>query len=184
MANHQIQVPIDLEANYFDHFGIPVSFIVDAEKLRKQYLQFSKQNHPDFAAGDDAAYEQALLQTSLNNQAYKTLSSVSERIPYVLDILGQPVSKEDKLPPMFLMDMMEWNERIMDVGMSDDKSALSQVTTDFEKLEEEFEIKLNGLLEAFESSNTESLLQEIKESYLQRKYLLRIRDSINKFARL
>ena len=138
----------------------------------------------DFAAGDDAAYEQALMQTSINNQAYKTLSESSERIPYVLGLLGHSVSHDDKLPPTFLMEMMEWNERIMDVGMSDDKDGLNQVTADFEKLEAEFETQLEALLSGYEPSKEESLLQEIKESYLQRKYLLRIRDSINKFARL
>ncbi len=173
-----------MEANYFDHFGITISFVVDAEKLRKQYLKFAKMNHPDFAAGDDAAYEQALMQTSINNQAYKTLSESSERIPYVLGLLGNSVSHDDKLPPTFLMEMMEWNERIMDVGMSDDKEGLNQVTADFEKLEAEFETQMEAFLSGYESSKEESLLQKIKESYLQRKYLLRIRDSINKFARL
>jgi len=173
-----------VDSNYFDHFGIAISFVVDTEKLRKQYLKFSKLNHPDFAAGDDQAYENALMQTSINNQAYKTLSETNQRIPYVLGLLGHSVGHEDKLPPAFLMDMMEWNERIMDVGMSDDKEDLNQVTEDFEKLEGEYETKLNGLLERYESSKETSLLQEIKESYLQRKYLLRIRDSINKFARL
>ncbi len=66
----------------------------------------------------------ALMQTSINNQAYKTLESESsdQRIPYVLGLLGHSVGHEDKLPSeRSLMDMMEWNERIMDVGMSDDK---------------------------------------------------------------
>ena len=173
-----------MDNNYFDHFGLPVSFVVDTELLRKKYLQFSKQNHPDFAAGNDAAYEQALMQTSLNNQAYKTLSSTSERIPYVLDLLGTPVSKEDKLPPMFLMEMMEWNERIMDAGMSDDKASLATATDEFEVLENAYEEKLGTLLDQYESEKDAALLQKIKESYLQRKYLLRLRESINKFARL
>ena len=173
-----------MEANYFDHFDIPVSFTPDEADLRKKYLAFSKQHHPDFSAGDDAKYEQALLKTSLNNQAYKTLSDSFERIRYTLEILGETVSHDDKLPPDFLMEMMDWNERIMEVGMGEEPDRLVVLTKDFETLESSFDESLNKTLKAFESSGDKALLQEIKKSYLQRKYLLRLRDSINKFARL
>ena len=173
-----------METNYFNHFGIPISFLPDEAELRKKYLAFSKAHHPDFSAGNDAEYEQALLKTSLNNQAYKTLSDSFERIRYTLEMLGETVSQEDKLPPEFLMEMMDWNERIMDVGMGEEEGQLANLAKDFETLETTFDASLNESLQAYESTKDKTLLQQIKKSYLQRKYLLRLRDSINKFARL
>jgi molecular chaperone HscB len=173
-----------LNKNFFDHFGLPIGFLPDAKELRSKYLAFSKANHPDYAAGDDAAYEQALIQTSLNNQAYKTLSDDFERIRYTLELLGEPIVQEDKLPPMFLMDMMEWNERIMEAGMNDNKVVLDTLTKEFDTLESTFDVGMQELLSAYEKSQDKADLKEIKNSYLQRKYLLRLRESINKFARL
>lgn len=173
-----------MDRNFFEHFGIPVSFLPDQSELRKKYLAFSRQHHPDFSAGDDQAYESALLQTSLNNQAYKTLSEPLELIKYTLEVLGEPVSQDDKLPPDFLMDMMEWNEKIMEAGMEDDSAALQGITKEFEALESQFDQEMKSVLQSYENTGNQALLSEIKKSYLQRKYLLRLRESINKFARL
>lgn len=173
-----------MDTNYFEHFDLPVSFQPNLEELRKRYLKISKENHPDFAIGQDDAYEAALLATSLNNQAYKVINDEFERIRYVLELKGLPVRQEDKLPPDFLMEMMEWNEEIMDAGMEEDAVKLKDISTRFESLEKSFLDRLNQAVSAYELSNDEALLTEIKETYLQRKYLLRLRDSIDKFARL
>lgn len=173
-----------MDTNYFDHFDLPVNFIVDEALLRKKYLAYSKEHHPDFAAGNDAGYEQALLKTSFNNQAYKILSDSFESIRYTLEIIGSPVSTEDKLPPAFLMEMMEWNERIMEAGMNEEEASLTSLAAEFHELETSFDEKLNALLKQYDTTDDKALLQDIKKSYLQRKYLLRLRDSINKFARL
>ncbi|MBO6517902.1 MAG: Fe-S protein assembly co-chaperone HscB [Bacteroidia bacterium] len=169
--------------NYFEHFGIEVGFQIDLEALRKKYLNISRNHHPDYAAGDDAAYEQALLMTSLNNQAYKTLSDFDERIKYVLEHLGHPISTDDKLDPEFLMEMMEWNERIMEAGMEEPEQ-IQTLSNDFQGLEEGFQQRMEAAIKAFETKHDDAELGRIKEIYLQRKYLLRLRTSIDKFARL
>ena len=173
-----------MDKNYFDHFGIEVSFLPDEKEIRKQYLRISKENHPDFNAGDDQAYEQALIVTSMNNQAYKTLNELDLRIKYVLDLMGTPLNQEDKLDPMFLMEMMEWNEEIMEIGMSDDVEKVQAFSERFSKIEKEFENRLMDAIKSYESGKDASVLAGVKEIYLQRKYLLRLRESIDKFARL
>ncbi|MFT5724195.1 MAG: molecular chaperone HscB [Bacteroidia bacterium] len=173
-----------MESNYFEHFDLPVSFLPDLEVLRKKYLDFSKQHHPDYAAGDDQAYEQALMKTSFNNQAYKTLSEEFERVRYTLELLEQPIAQDDKLPPAFLMEMMDWNERIMEAGMEEDSNKLGEIAAEFNVLETQFENQMHEGLKSFETTTDRRFLDDIKKSYLERKYLLRLRDSINKFARL
>lgn len=173
-----------MDKDYFEHFGIAVSFLPDEKEVRREYLRISKENHPDFNAGDDAAYEQALIVTSVNNQAYKTLTDMDLRVKYVLDLLGEPLSQDDKLDPMFLMEMMEWNEEIMEIGMSEDGEKVEAFSKRFSTVEEEFEDKLTTAIKDYEAGKDSALLARIKEIYLQRKYLLRLRESIDKFARL
>ena len=42
---------VTLRMNYFELFEIPVSLIVDQNKLSSQYLALQKKYHPDFFAG-------------------------------------------------------------------------------------------------------------------------------------
>ncbi|MCB9261492.1 MAG: Fe-S protein assembly co-chaperone HscB [Flavobacteriales bacterium] len=171
--------------NFFEHFGVEVSFLPDLEKIRKRYLQISRENHPDFSVGNsDEDYEQALMATSLNNQAWKTLNDTDERIKYVLDLLNVSLTQEDKLSTSFLMEMMEWNERITDAQMEENMEEIKNISTDFALIETQTNDRLMSKIEAFERSGDKNILTEIKEIYLQRKYILRLRNSIDKFAAL
>ncbi len=173
-----------MSQNFFEHFSIEVRFLPNLEEVRKQYLKISKEHHPDFSAGNDQAYEQALIITSHNNQAYKALTDFDERIKYVLELLGDPISTDDKLEPSFLMEMMDWNERIMEVGMEENHTEIEKLSAKFLAIEEEFKGKLIDLIEQYDSTQQREKLASIKVIYLQRKYLLRLRNSIDKFARL
>lgn len=175
---------MNTEANYFDHFGVEVSFLPDEQVLRKKYLQLSRDNHPDYSAGNDEKYEKALIATSLTNQAYKTLTDFDQRIKYVLELKGQPISTDDKLDPAFLMEMMEWNEEIMEVGMEEDGDKIKALSERFGGVENEYKQRLLDLIKEEETTQNPGGLGRIKEIYLQRKYLLRLRNSIDKFARL
>lgn len=156
----------------------------DQAKLRKAYLKISRENHPDFSAGDEELYETSLQKTSENNEAYNTLSDFEARLKYVLQLKGYALQQDDKLDHGFLMEMMEWNERIMDVGMMEDAGEIKRLTEDFEALRSTYETKLKARIEAYEASGEEAELKAIKEIYLQRKYLLRLNESIDKFAAL
>ncbi|MEL6867695.1 MAG: DnaJ domain-containing protein, partial [Bacteroidota bacterium] len=73
--------------NYFEFYELPVSFDLDAERLRKIFYANSRKYHPDFYTQDSAeAQAEALERSTLNNEAYKTLSNADLRMRYVLQL--------------------------------------------------------------------------------------------------
>src|SRR5476651_1716567 len=103
--------------NYFEFYAIPESFTVDPAPIKKKFYELSKKYHPDFFANEDDAKQQEILELStLNNKAYQTLSDPHKRLEYILK-LHELVKEGAKpqLPADFLMEMMDLNERLMEV---------------------------------------------------------------------
>src|SRR5471030_3307088 len=103
--------------NYFDFYGIPESFTPDTPLLKKKFYELSKKYHPDFYANEDDAKQQEILELStLNNKAYQALSDPAKLLEYILrlhDLVSE--GAKPQLPSDFLMEMMDINERLMEV---------------------------------------------------------------------
>ena len=68
---------------YFEFYDIPVSFKVDATALKRTFYALSKKYHPDFFTLETAEKQAEILELStLNSQAYKTLSDFDLRMKY------------------------------------------------------------------------------------------------------
>ena len=75
--------------NYFEHFGIPMSFLIDEKELKRLYLTMSRKLHPDYYTLEDSMTQEAILErSSLNNEAYKVLKNPVSRMRYILDQKG------------------------------------------------------------------------------------------------
>ena len=75
--------------NYFEFYKIPISFKVDEEGIKKQFYRYSKEYHPDFYTLESEEKQAEVLQLStLNNEAYQTLSNQDRRMKYVLQLKG------------------------------------------------------------------------------------------------
>ena len=170
--------------DYFEHFGLQPAFIFDEGELRRKYLSISKKYHPDFFVNDHEKHEEALKMTSLNNKAYETLKDGMKRVAYNLRSEGLLSEKGGELDPMFLMEMMEWNERITDAGMGGDASELTAIRDEFNTLEQGMNAELWDACKACDSDRSEAALKRVLEFYLKSRYLLRIKESIDKFAAL
>jgi molecular chaperone HscB len=168
--------------NYFDFYGIPETFTPDAARLKQQFYALSKQYHPDFFANEEEAKQQEILELStLNNKAYQTLSDPNKLLEYILR-LHNLVSDGAKpqLPADFLMEMMDINERLMEV---EDAQQLAEVTA--EVLEGDINENLQDLTRDYitlDDTAKESRLNDIANIYFRQKYLLRIKESLNTFA--
>lgn len=173
--------------NYFDFFDIPLSYTIDKEKLKKKYYAFSKQYHPDFFMQADASKQAEILElSSLNNKGYHVLIDDDKRLNYLFECFGLiEEGEKNNLSNDFLLEMMELNEAIMELELEDDpkkrKSIQTQLTENKLALEEQIIEALDGLEGASPEKQKEKLLAA-KESYLKKKYLLRISDSLDKFA--
>lgn len=170
--------------NYFDFYAIPQTFNPDAGLLKRKFYELSKQYHPDFYATESEEKQQEILELStLNNKAYQTLADPAKRLEYILR-LHNLVSEGAKpqLPADFLMEMMDINERIMEV---DDAEALGQITAEVLAIEGDMNDELNNRTAGYEQLNDtakESRLNDIANIYYRQKYLLRIKESLDNIA--
>jgi molecular chaperone HscB len=168
--------------NFFEFYELPMKFSIDNALLRQKYFEKSKQFHPDFYINEtEAVRDDVLAQSTLNNTAFKTLSIDNLRVKYVLEVAGT-LGDGDKeiLPQDFLMEMMELNEGIMEK----DANTLQGIKTRVSQIENELKTSLKDLCDAYDARGEGELLQSIKTIYLKQKYLLRIKESMLKFAAL
>lgn len=171
--------------NYFEFYGIPVSFQVDEPALRRIFYRNSRQYHPDFhtRSGEEQQAEMLDLAT-LNNDAYQTLSDPDKRMRYVLKIKGL-LEDENKLsiPQEFLLDMMEINEALMELEFEPDPNRLETVKQEIERLEKNLNDSIRPVLDTYDDQvGSRADLQAVLEFFLKKRYLLRVRENLSKFA--
>ncbi|EHQ30678.1 Fe-S protein assembly co-chaperone HscB [Mucilaginibacter paludis] len=173
-----------MTTSYFEFYGLPESFTIDAKVLKNKFYELSKRYHPDFYANESEARQQEILELStLNNKAYQVLSNPPKLTEYILQQHGL-LAEGDKhqLAPDFLMEMMEINENLMEV---DDEAGLLAIKTQLAGIENDLNAQLSSLIKNYETDNQANkitTLKNIKDIYFKQKYLLRIKDSLNTFA--
>ena len=173
--------------NYFEFYGIPEAFNVDQSVVKRKFYELSKTYHPDFYINHSEEKQQEILDLStINNKAYQVLSSASKRLEYILQLHLHVVDGEKyQLPQAFLMEMMDVNEDLMELEFEADPEAIQNISERVSLIEEDLLSELDGLTKEFDEAKEdqrENLLLKIKDLYYRQKYLLRIRDSLNKFA--
>ena len=166
--------------------GLPLAFKIDEGALRKRYYTNSRDVHPDmFSLSDEGQRAWALEETTINNEAYATLSNFDKRMAYILRLKGKlgDESKPDTLPQDFLMEMMDINEAIMDLQMDFDATRYEKTVQEVDSIDKELYQSVENILENY-SENTENDedLEKIKFFFLKKKYLLRIRKNLFTFA--
>lgn len=157
--------------NHFELFDLPVSFNFDRSKLALKYFELQKKYHPDFfVKGTEQEQEDALEISSQLNKALKILKIEDETIKYVLQLKGLLEEEEKyKLPPEFLMEMMELNEEL-------DKSSAKKI----EALETELYQEVKPVIENYDDTKTDTAgLLKLKEYFYKKKYLQRILDRLD-----
>jgi molecular chaperone HscB len=173
--------------NYFQFYDIPLSFNPDQTLVKKKFYELSKTYHPDFYINESEEKQQEILEKStLNNKAYQTLSNSAKLLPYLLSLQGVLLEGEKyNLPQSFLMEMMEVNEALMELEFDADEEGIEKSITDVELMEKSLENELSRAIAQYENEAEEVkniVLDLIKDIYYRKKYLLRIRESIDKFA--
>lgn len=171
--------------NYFELFGIPVSLKVDSTLLRRRYYELSRQYHPDMhtlAGGPEQA--DMLEKSALVNQAFKVLGNEHDLLQYVLELKGL-LTEGDKypLPQLFLMEMMDINEKLIELDYDPDEEAIAALHLDVTAMEGELYSQVAGIMAKFDNTElSPEALDKLKEYYYKRKYLLRIQEKLSTFA--
>lgn len=173
--------------NYFEFYDIPLSFKPDQALVKKQFYALSKAFHPDFYINESEDKQQEILEKStLNNKAFQTLSNPDKVLAYILEIKGELEEGEKyQLPQDFLMEVMEVNEALMELEFDADEQQIKVASDKVKKLEDDLNSELNVQTGDFfkaSESKQDLILKQIKDIWYRKKYLLRIRESINRFA--
>ena len=171
--------------NYFELFEVPVSFFPDLAEIRKKYHQLSFKFHPDFHSVGSAYTENEVLEKSTEiNEAYQTLLDHDKLLSYILDLYNAlPQEGQAKVPQDFLLDMMDINESLMELELDFDPERYKQVLNALEMLEKELLAAIQPVLETYPNSpNPAADLRAVLEFFLKKRYLLRIRENLSKFA--
>jgi molecular chaperone HscB len=171
--------------NYFDFYNIPMSFNIDAVALKKTFFSYSKKYHPDFYTQESDERQAEILELStLNTQAYKTLSDTERRMKYILEITGVMGEEgQNKLPQDFLGEMMDINEAIMELEFDPDVAAAERVKNDVQLIDNQLLADIKPVLDSYQDGETSKAeLEKVKIFFLKKRYLFRIYENLSKFA--
>jgi molecular chaperone HscB len=118
--------------DYFEFFSLPRKLTLDVVALEKQFYTMSRRLHPDrFASKPVAEQEAALAQSSLLNDAYRTLKDPISRTQYLLKLEGVELEEQSKaateaarasgvekkqvVPPELLEEVFELNMQLQEM---------------------------------------------------------------------
>src|ERR1700694_3348109 len=139
----KVQPPVPV--NYFAFFGLPRKLNLDTALLEREFYELSRKLHPDLVArADKREQEWSLEQSSLLNDAYRTLKDPIKRTEYLLRLEGVELEEQSKaatekaratgeikkqvVPPDLLEEVFELNMQLEELRMQkklgEDDSAL------------------------------------------------------------
>ena len=91
----KVQPPVPVD--YFTYFGLPRKLNVNLATLEKEFYDLSRQLHPDLFARAEAREQQwSVEQSSLLNDAYRTLKDPIKRTEYLLRLEGVELEEQSK----------------------------------------------------------------------------------------
>ena len=118
---------MDLSANYFELFGLPVRYAIDKVALDKAFRDLQSQVHPDRFAHAGGAEQRVSMQWATRaNEAYNALRKPLSRATYLLELNGVDLAIETNtaMPTDFLMEQMEWREAVEEAHRGGDHHEL------------------------------------------------------------
>jgi molecular chaperone HscB len=153
-------------SNYFRFYGIEQSFAIDTAKLKTLFLEKSRQFHPDFYTHDPESQNIALAVSAFNNQGYKLLNNEISRAQYLVDLHQDKENEKQQLPNSFLMEMMDLNEAIDELGSSENEAKVQQLRSEIGSIKDETLSEIRRL--AGEANWHDTQVALLKWRYLER----------------
>ena len=165
-----------LSSNFFELFGLPVSYDVDLNKIQQQYMALQKQVHPDkFASGSDLEKRLSMQQTSWINEAQTTLKDPVLRASYLLKLRGIDFSLENEttMDAAFLMQQLEMRERLENIKNETDP--LESLDSIAEKVKASTVVMMDG----FTQSLADDQLDDAREWIRKLQFMQKAKKEIN-----
>lgn len=147
LACGKVQPPVPVD--YFTFFGFPRKLNLDTAELEKEFYALSRRLHPDvFGQAGEMERAWSLEQSSMLNDAYRTLKDPIRRTEYLLRIEGIELEEQSKqatekarasgqlkkqvVPPDLLEEVFELNMHLEELRMQrkmgeDDPALLEEI---------------------------------------------------------
>ena len=165
-----------LSSNFFELFGLPVSYDVDLNKIQQQYMALQKQVHPDkFASGSDLEKRLSMQQTSWINEAQTTLKDPVLRASYLLKLRGIDFSLENEttMDAAFLMQQLEMREFLENIRNETDPLAA------LDSLAEKVKASTIVMMDGFAQSLEDNQLDDAREWIRKLQFMQKAKKEIN-----
>ncbi|MBZ5598940.1 MAG: Fe-S protein assembly co-chaperone HscB [Acidobacteriia bacterium] len=161
----KVQPPVP--ADYFTFFALPRKLSLDTALLEREFYVLSRKLHPDvYAQSQPQEQEWSMEQSSLLNDAYRTLKDPIKRTEYLLRLEGVELEEQSKtatekaratgevkkqvVPPDLLEEVFELNMQLEELRMQkkmgeDDPALVEELRKHKSNLEEKYEALLAEL---------------------------------------
>jgi len=161
----KVQPPVPVD--YFTFFGFPRKLNLDTAALEKEFYALSRRLHPDvFGQAETQERAWSLEQSSMLNDAYRTLKDPIKRTQYLLRLEGVEMEEQSKqatetaratgelkkqvVPPDLLEEVFELNLHLEELRAKkkvgeDDPALLEEIGKAKLSLEEKYDALLNEL---------------------------------------
>jgi len=161
----KVQPPVPVD--YFTFFGFPRKLNLDTAGLEKEFYALSRRLHPDlFARADPEERAFSLEQSSMLNDAYRTLKDPIKRTEYLLRLEGVELEEQSKqateearatgklkkhvVPPDLLEEVFELNMHLEELRTQkktgeDDPALLEEIGKAKLSLDEKYDALFNEL---------------------------------------
>jgi len=158
-------------SDYFSFFGLPLKLNLDVSALEKDFYALSRKLHPDLSAGSGSQEQEwSLEQSSMLNDAYRTLKDPIKRTQYLLRLEGVELEEQSKaateqarasgeikkqiVPPDLLEEVFELNMHLEELRMNkkvgdDDPALFEEIGKAKLSLETKYEALLHELQSAW-----------------------------------
>ncbi len=103
----------------FALLGLKRVYDIDLAQVEERYRALSRKLHPDrFARAPPKERRFSLEQTTLLNDAWRTLRDPARRAEHLLELRGVKVATDVTMSPEFLEQTLEDREKLMDAKLS------------------------------------------------------------------
>ena len=196
-------------SDFFAAFALPRHLNVDLPALEKSFYAQSRKLHPDrFASKPAAEQEAALAQSSLLNDAYRTLRDPIARTQHLLALEGVELEEQSKsateaartsgtekkqlIPPELLEEVFELNMQLMEMKAAKEfgdeadpalKRDLESAAQSFNRKMSETQRELESLWAQWDEAQDETTKSAAKDALVallnKRSYLRNLVRDVN-----
>jgi len=170
--------------DFYRVLGLSPKLQLNLTELQQLFYARSRELHPDrFARAEASVRDAALQESSLLNDAYRTLRDPSQRAEYFLKHHGFDIGEQGSkdVPPELLEEVFELNMALEELKAGDE-SARPQLATaraHFEVLKAQSDTELSQQFDAYDASPGDANLRQIRGILNRRRYIQNLLRDVN-----